>query len=149
MRIPALAALAAAGLMVLPAPGAPPPAAGPAAATASALTNDIPGAVDYAKLDWKDDVFYLDGKAFTGTSVQRHKKTGALKCRYEFVDGRIHGLVEEWWPSGQRSTETHFAKGARHGTNTYWDAEGKQIKQQVWKDGVLVQSSDPHELENK
>lgn len=149
MRILILAALAATGLLIPPSPAAPPSAPGPSATPAAASTNDVPGAVDYAKLDWKDDVFYLEGKAFTGTSVQRQKKTGALKCRYEFVDGRIHGLVEEWWPNGQRSTETHFAKGTRHGTNTYWDADGKQIKQQIWKDGVLVQSSDPHELENR
>lgn len=114
-----------------------------------AVTNDASGAVDYAKLDWKDDVFYLDGKPFTGVAVQRQKKTGALKCRYEFRDGRHHGLVEEWWPNGQRSTETHFANGVRHGTNTYWDAEGKQFKRQLWKNGALVESTDPHELENK
>ena len=124
-------------------------AGAPAAPAPASVTNDAPGAVDYAKLDWKDDVFYLDGKPFTGVALQRQKKTGALKCRYEFRDGRHHGLVEEWWPNGQRSTETHFANGVRHGTNTYWDVEGKPFKRQVWKSGVLAESTDPHELENK
>ncbi|GEM_PF-1420912 len=108
----------------------------------------VTGAVDYAKLDWKNDLFTLEGKPFTGTAEQRHRD-GKLKARYRYLDGTIHGLVEEWYANGQKSTETNFEKNQRHGQNTYWDPAGAVIKKQRWDRDKLVESSDPHEIEGK
>lgn len=108
----------------------------------------VTGAVDYAKLDWKDERFALDGKPFTGTAEQRHRD-GRLKARYRYLDGMIHGLVEEWYANGLKSAETNFEKNQRHGSNTYWDEAGKVIKKQRWDRDKLVESSDPHEAETK
>ncbi len=131
----AVLALAAAVQAAEPAAtNAPPPAAA--------------GAVDYAKLDWKNELFVFEGKAFTGIAEQKFRD-GKLKARYGYLEGRIHGLVEEWYANGQKSTETNFEKNQRHGANTYWDQSGKVIKRQRWDHDKLVESSDPHEVEGK
>lgn len=122
-------------------------AADPAPTNAPPPAPD-PTAVDYAKLDWKNDLFLLGGKPFTGVAEQRYRD-GKLKARYHYQNGMIHGIVEEWYANGQQSTETHFEKNQRHGANTYWDQTGKVIKRQRWDHDKLVESSDPHEVEGK
>lgn len=118
------------------------------ATTNAAAAPAVTGTVDYAKLDWKNELFVLDGKPFTGTAEQKYRD-GKLKARYPYVEGRIHGLVEEWYANGQKSTETNFEKNQRHGSNTYWDQAGKVIKKQRWDRDKLIESSDPHEVEGK
>ncbi|MBM4153897.1 MAG: hypothetical protein FJ221_02555 [Lentisphaerae bacterium] len=123
-------------------------AADAATTNAPAAPPAVAGAVDYAKLDWRNELFMLDGKPFNGTAEQRHRE-GKLKARYRYLDGKIHGLVEEWYANGQKSTETNFENNQRHGANTYWDQAGKVIKKQRWEHDKLVESSDPHEVEGK
>ena len=47
-------------------------------------------------------------------------------------NGKLHGLVREWWDNGQPSTETNFDEGRRHGSNRYWSKEGKLWKEQMY-----------------
>lgn len=96
--------------------------------------EDVPKAsheVTYKELEWKDDVYFLNGQAFTGTARDKFK-SGVLKGEYPFQEGRLHGIVREWWDNGQLSTETHFEKGQRHGLNRYWSKSGKLMKEQVY-----------------
>ena len=75
-------------------PKSEPPAAGPVA--------------EYAALEWRDDVYFLDGKPFTGLARDTHKN-GKPKGEYPFREGRLHGVVREWWDNGQLSTETNLS----------------------------------------
>ena len=86
--------------------------------------------VRYADLEWRDDVFSLAGKPFTGIARDTHKD-GKPKALYPFSEGRLHGVVREWWDNGQISTETHFEKGLRHGLNRYWSRTGQLMKEQI------------------
>jgi antitoxin component YwqK of YwqJK toxin-antitoxin module len=88
--------------------------------------------VPYAKLEWKDDVYFWQGKPFTGVAKDKHKD-GKPKGEYPFKDGRLHGVVREWWDNGQLSTETHFENGQRHGLNRYWSMKGELMKEQVYE----------------
>jgi hypothetical protein len=92
---------------------------------------------EYAALEWRDDVYYLDGQTFSGLARDSHKN-GQPKGEYPFRDGRLHGVVREWWDNGQLSTETHFDQGRRHGLNRYWDVKGQLIKEQVYEHDVSV-----------
>ena len=85
----------------------------------------------YEELEWKNDVYLLEGQPFTGTALASHAN-GKPKAEYPFVEGRFHGVVREWWENGQQSVETHFEKGQRHGSNRYWNQEGKLTKEQVY-----------------
>lgn len=86
----------------------------------------------YDDLVWKNDLFWLDGKPFTGIARAAHGD-GKPKSEYPFREGRLHGVVREWWDNGVQSTETHFEHGKRHGGNKYWDREGKLTKEQVYE----------------
>lgn len=86
---------------------------------------------EYAKLEWKDDVYSLNSAPFTGIARDHHKN-GKLKGEYPFRDGRFHGVVREWWDNGQLSTETHFENGQRHGSNRYWTQAGELMKEQIY-----------------
>lgn len=89
-------------------------------------------AVSYSQLEWKDDVFFLAGKPYTGMARDNHKN-GKPRAEYPFKEGRLHGVVKEWWDNGQLSTETHFENGKRHGLNRYWSKSGKLMKEQVYE----------------
>ncbi|HRJ07528.1 MAG TPA: hypothetical protein PK490_03895 [Prosthecobacter sp.] len=86
----------------------------------------------YSALEWKDDVYFLEGKPFTGIARDAHKD-GKPKGEYPFKEGRLHGLVREWWDNGRLSTETNFDSGKRHGLNRYWNLKGQLIKEQVYE----------------
>jgi len=94
-------------------------------------------AIDYAALDWKDDVYYLDGAPFTGIALQKQSKEAdsPLKGRWEFRKGVAHGIVTEFDPDGTQRSETYYSNGVRHGTNTYWDENGELIKIQTYDHG--------------
>ena len=102
--------------------------------TASAVNAaDAPNAVEvtYKQLKWVDDVYFLDGKPYTGLARDKHKD-GKAKGEYPFKEGRLHGVVREWWENGQLSTETNFENGQRHGLNRYWSKTGHLMKEQVY-----------------
>ena len=54
-------------LTILPAACSPPPEEASAPKSHTAVE---PAPVPYSKLDWKEDVYYLDGKPFTGVTEQ-------------------------------------------------------------------------------
>lgn len=105
-----------------------------------------PGAVDYKKLGYENEKFTHEGKLFTGVAVRKDKQ-GRIRAQYEYRDGVHDGLVEEWYTNGVRSVQTPFVAGQRHGTNIYWNVDGSLLKRQVWREGKLVESTDPHDLE--
>jgi antitoxin component YwqK of YwqJK toxin-antitoxin module len=90
-----------------------------------------PSEADYEALEWRDDMYFLEGDPFTGIAYAKHTD-GQPKAEYPFEAGRFHGVVREWWDNGQLSTETHFEHGQRHGSNRYWNRQGKLIKEQVY-----------------
>lgn len=87
--------------------------------------------VTYKELKWQDDVYFLEGKPYSGVARDKHKN-GKLKGEYPFTEGRLHGVVKEWWDNGQLSTETNFDHGQRHGLNRYWTKKGNLMKEQVY-----------------
>jgi hypothetical protein len=65
---------------------------------------------------------------------------GHPKGEYPFLDGKMHGLVREWWENGQPSVETNFDKGQRHGSNKYWRKDGSLMKEQIYDHDQAVKT---------
>ena len=49
-----------------------------------------PAVAEYGKLDWKDDLYLLDGRPFTGLAQDKFPN-GRAKCEYPVKEGRFHG----------------------------------------------------------
>lgn len=121
--------------LIIPKPELP-PVAQPLAA---------PPVVEVAKssLSWDNDHFNdKDGKPFTGIAVAQYPD-GKLKQRWGFNNGKWHGLVEEFLPTGQQSVATHFENGERQGESTYWNPDGSVQKKQWFEKGTLIKQEPP------
>ena len=95
--------------------------------------------VEYAKLEYESDgSFSFDGKPFTGTATDQHKKTGTRSKAYQFKEGKLHGLVREWYADGTPAAKKFYKEGKRHGKTEYWDEKGKLTATKIYKDDVHV-----------
>ena len=93
----------------------------------------------YRKLEYENDgSFSLDGKPFTGTATDTHKKSGNKSKNYQFKDGKLHGLVREWYDNGKLSGRKFYKEGKRHGKTEYWDEEGNLTDTKIYRDDVHV-----------
>lgn len=101
---------------------------------------------DYKKLGFANDRITNEGQPYTGVAIKKDKQ-GNKRARYIYKEGLLHGLVEEWYADGKKSTECTFTENQRNGTNTYWNTDGTLMKRQVWKSGKLVDSTDQKDLE--
>jgi len=102
------------------------------------IDEKIPEEFPYKDLGYDKGLFTKEDKPFTGTAVQHHPN-GKLKSRYQFVDGMLDGIIEEWWENGQRSTYKQYKENMRHGITTYWDENGVPTKQVLYKDDEEVE----------
>lgn len=71
------------------------------------------------------------GKPYTGLIRNKHSN-GKTAGEYPYIEGKMHGVMKEWWENGQQSAETNFDHGQRHGLNRYWDMKGHQTKEQIY-----------------
>ena len=104
----------------------------------SVINEKIPEEFPYKDLGYDKGLFTKEDTPFTGTAVQHHPN-GKLKSRYQFVDGMLDGIIEEWWDNGQRSTYKQYKDNMRHGITTYWDENGVPTKQVLYKDDEEVE----------
>lgn len=113
----------------------------PAQTTASETLKRAPAevkTVDYSSVTEKNEVWSLDGKPLTGVVVSHSADGSKLLRRWEIKEGKMHGLIEEWWENGNKMTETNFVDGKRHGENRYWYMDGQPQKLQVYEHGVSI-----------
>ena len=95
--------------------------------------------VEYDKLEYENDgSFSLDGKPFTGTATDVHKKSGNRSKNYQFKDGKLHGLIREWYDNGKMAAKKFYDEGKRHGKTEYWDEAGKLTSTKIYKDDQHV-----------
>ena len=92
----------------------------------------------YKDLGYKKGLITKDDIPFTGRAVQHHPN-GKIKSRYEFIDGLLDGVIEEWYDNGNKSTYKLYKKGLREGITVYWDKHGQQTKQVLYRNDEEVE----------
>jgi len=104
-------------------------------------TNDGPiiAEFDYKDLDYDNGLIIHDGALFTGRAIMRYPD-GSRKGRFNYVDGRYDGIVEEWYENGQRSALKHFKAGKQHGITNYWDESGTPTKMALYENDVEIEA---------
>ena len=78
--------------------------------------------VAYEKLKGRDDLWYFEGKPFTGVAVEKYPN-GQKEYEGTFKDGKLHGLGTEWYENGQKSAEFTLKDGKLI-SEKRWDEDG-------------------------
>jgi antitoxin component YwqK of YwqJK toxin-antitoxin module len=100
---------------------------------------------EFEDIGWEDELYTKDGKPFTG--VMSKHEDGKLMGRYHITDGKLNGMVEEWWPNGVRNTLKTFRDGKQDGVSTYWDEAGEPTKVISYNNGEELEViTDPEKL---
>ncbi len=63
-------------------------------------------------------------------------ETGELKTEMNIVDGKVHGLVNNYWPNGNLRHTSTYESGQIVGVVTDYDEDGNVISEQTWGDTV-------------
>ena len=76
-----------------------------------------------------------------GETYDKEYKTfyddGSLCESYNFKNGSLHGLVEEFHPNGQQKVRIHYQEGKITGTLETWFDNGQPERKEFYKSGVL------------
>ena len=83
--------------------------------------------VDGDKIEERDDLYYFEGKLFTGFAVDKYEN-GQKKYEATLKDGKEHGLYTQWYENGQKSWEGTFKDGEEISTKE-WDEDGNPLGQ--------------------
>lgn len=92
----------------------------------------------YKDLGYKKGIITKDDLPFSGRAIQHHAD-GTIKFRWNYVNGLLDGVIEEWYENGQRSTYKLYKGGMRHGITKYWDESGKPTKQVLYRQDKEVE----------
>jgi hypothetical protein len=83
--------------------------------------------VDSSLLGETDDAYgdvTLDGRLFSGVAYEKDAPTGALLALTGYREGKAHGPLRVWYPSGQIRTEVYNHGGGLHGPWREWYPDG-------------------------
>jgi len=88
-------------------------------------------------------LLYFDNNPFTGLLFSSqdnvsNKCTCTLKALY--ANGKIDGLKEEWYVSGQRKHKGNYIQGKKKGTHIFWDASGNKELEEAYVNGKIIES---------
>ena len=83
--------------------------------------------VDGDKIEEREDLYYFEGKLFTGLAVDKYEN-GQKKYEATYKDGKEDGLSTSWYENGQKSWEGTFKDGEEISTKE-WDEDGNPLGQ--------------------
>ena len=125
--------------------------------SAASAGNNPPGAKNegpaiqeflYKDRGYKKGIITKDDLPFSGCAIQHHAD-GTLKFRWNYVNGLLDGVVEEWYENGHISTYKLYKGGLREGITTYWDEAGKQTRQVLYRNDEEVEVKVENETPGK
>ena len=99
-------------------------------------------------IDVKDNVFYLKStdKVFNGyltdyytssSSQEPNVENKNIKSRSLIRNGKLNGLSEGWYTSGQKQIEENFVDGKSHGVRVKWHRNGLKSAEDTIEYGIL------------
>src|SRR4051794_2261182 len=80
---------------------------------------------------------FYEGRPFTGVARERNPQ-GALIAEVPFVDGSKHGVVNEWYPSGQAKLTIDYRYNSPHGRYIEYSQSGKLVVEAEYESGVCL-----------
>lgn len=80
---------------------------------------------------------YLDGKPYSGWSFEEGTERRG-RSEIQYLNGSVHGLARDWYPSGGRRTETLYRAGIRYGEERRWAEDGTLQEVVIWEFEVRV-----------
>jgi antitoxin component YwqK of YwqJK toxin-antitoxin module len=81
------------------------------------------------------EYFSLNDSSYRETEFY---KSGKLKSKYYYKDGKIDGLALGLFESGDTAQITHFKKGVKNGLEKTWYESGELWSRYIFKDGKKI-----------
>ena len=98
--------------------------------------------VNIIDIEFNDDYSYRHrGVLFTGVAYEC-RRDGTLVSEMTFVDGIKEGESREWYPTGNKRTETNYKYNTLHGLGMEWFETGGQKRRTIHELGVLIESDE-------
>ena len=54
------------------------------------------------------------------------QRSGQQRYKFNYVNGRQHGIQEGWYRNGQQEYKENYVNGQKHGLREYWYENGQQ-----------------------
>lgn len=77
------------------------------------------------------------GKKRVGKWVYFFVKTGKLLAEESYTDGKLDGVLKNYYPNGKVTEETHYKNGLKNGTSKKFADNGTIIEHENYVNGVL------------
>ncbi|MAZ73658.1 MAG: hypothetical protein CMC70_10995 [Flavobacteriaceae bacterium] len=84
------------------------------------------------------ETLYKDGK-LDGADVSYYQD-GTKKELRTYANDQLHGKLQKFYPSGTLKEEIIYVYDYRHGISNYYDEQGKLIKKETYRNGILMNS---------
>jgi hypothetical protein len=91
-------------------------------------TNKSAESVLIKDIDYVDGVYYHHDHIFNGDIIDYYENE-TLKFRYAVLDGRLHGLAKEFYPSGEVKSERNYIVSKLYGQFTEFFESGEIMAQ--------------------
>jgi len=71
-----------------------------------------------------------------GFSIEWNATTGRQVACYPYSQGRLHGMVQAWYPNGRPRWQLAYRQGQRHGALRAWYPNGRTMRTETYRAGV-------------
>lgn len=88
------------------------------------------------KLNQNEDIYYLDGKPYTGVVIDKLKSGRVLKSFY-CINGKIDGVYLQYYKNGRLYLKQHYSNGKLNGVSKQFQSNGAPQFFQTYKNGEL------------
>ena len=86
-----------------------------------------------SKLIQNGDVYYLNGKPFTGKVFAKHDN-GHVGMLGEMKSGLKEGTWTYWYSTGEKKRESNYKANKKEGITYYWHQNGQVAKEIMYRD---------------
>jgi len=91
----------------------------------------------------KNGLLYFSNKPFTGILFSLQDGVpNSCDCTLKAVysNGKLNGLKEEWYTSGQKKFKGSYIQGKKNKTHISWDSKGVKKLEQTYLTGKIIES---------
>lgn len=94
-------------------------------------------ATDINVLEKKEEVYYLNGKFYSGNCYAKHEN-GKIGLKGQIKNGLKEGTWIWYYSDGTKKRESAFINNQMEGLTMYWHANGVKAKEIMYKAGKNI-----------